>query len=159
MSNPLFIMLVGAPGSGKTTYRKLGIKTDGLNIVSSDDYIEIMAGQRGMTYNQSFQCFIDEATKISNEHFRETISEKRNVIIDKTNMTVKSRRKFLSQLPKEYTKIAVVMETDRGTILERNNDRDEGRKIKEEIVLDMLSRFEYPTINEGFDLVITHNPI
>jgi tRNA uridine 5-carbamoylmethylation protein Kti12 len=58
--------------------------------------------------------------------------------------------------PKHYTKVAVVFKTPAPEQHAKMLDRP-GKNIPDEIVQDMINRFEYPTAEEGFDRIINAN--
>lgn len=157
-NRPILHMLIGVPGSGKTTVRRKIMSRypdRKFEILSSDDIVEKYCHEEGVTYSEGFQTFIKPATKKLNENQRFFIKEKNNIIWDQTNLFVKSRRKKLLQFPKEYYKIATVVQTSDDNIWKRQNERHKvGRSIPNKILLDMLENWQMPdTINEDFDLI------
>jgi tRNA uridine 5-carbamoylmethylation protein Kti12 len=71
------------------------------------------------------------------------------VIWDQTSTTAASRRKKFRMLP-DYQHIAVVFKTPDPEELSRRLASRPGKIIPEEIVQDMIDRFEMPTLEEGF---------
>ena len=71
------------------------------------------------------------------------------VIWDQTSVTVVSRRKKFRMLP-DYQHIAVVFRTPEPVELAGRLASRPGKIIPEEIVQDMINRFEMPTLEEGF---------
>lgn len=165
---PFCIVLVGLPGSGKTTLREGLINqaidlclggpennlTNAVAQVSSDDYIEDKAKELGKDYNEIFKEYVNAAGTYATNSFNMAVSNRQNIIVDRTNVNAKSRRKFLSQLPKTYTKIAIVLAPEENTLIHRLKNRTD-KHISFEVVADMIDRFEPPYFAEGFESIIT----
>lgn len=152
VTGPVCTILVGLPGAGKSTGRDAYTDVDTV-ILSTDDYVEALALQDGSTYNDKWQDNIDAATKEMNMAFLEAVKERRSIVVDRTNLTPKSRRKFLSQLPKGYTKVAVYHEIDEDTRQDRMAGRV-GKTIPAHADENMRKWYERPTMLEGFDLIV-----
>lgn len=152
--NVIYI-LVGLPTSGKSTYIKQMFGTIPHVIISSDNEIEKYAKKLGISYNEAFKEYIDTATKISNLNLEKAIKEKQTIIVDKTNITKISRSKILKRLPKDYIKIAVVFNFDFEKFKIRNEERsNNGKTITNDVIIDMMYRYEQPTKEEGFNNII-----
>jgi len=105
-----------------------------------------------------WQDYINEATKLANKNLSEAIRERRDVVADRTNLTMGARQKFLAQFPKSYRKVAVyfVLPFD----MERLNDRILGRAgkfIPAAVIDKMLADLTVPIYGEGFDEIYTFN--
>ncbi|MEK6886648.1 MAG: ATP-binding protein [Nanoarchaeota archaeon] len=150
-----FIMLIGLPGSGKSTYVGKYPKHDNTVVLSTDGYIEEKAKELGKTYNEIFRDYIDESTKIFNENIKFAVVERKHIIIDQTNLSEKSRRRKLSQIPKHYAKFAIFWEPDIDRVWKVNQERHSfGRSLSDPTLQQMIDNFVFPTEEEGFDIVI-----
>jgi predicted kinase len=159
-----FVVLVGLPCSGKSTFTKQ-VKYDGYFVVSIDDII--MSLYPDLTYNQAYHgehkckhCNFIYANKIFKQLLLAEIKKKeRSIIVDKTNLTTKSRKRLLATVPKEYKKIAVLFKWDMEVIKERNTKRakETGKFISETVLNDMNSMFIPINENEGFNKIISVN--
>jgi len=148
---PIAVVLCGMPGSGKSTfYRSLGQSR--FEYLSTDDFIEGAAAWAGKTYDEMFADNIDGATVAVNANFRNVVACRGNFIWDQTNLTAKKRRKILSQLPKEYYKICVLVQTDEQSRTERLAARV-GKTVPAHILKSMQDSFVMPTEEEGFDMI------
>lgn len=162
---PNMLMFVGVVGQGKSTFAeenqelitaKYGVDT----LISSDNVIEDVALNLGKTYSEVFKDTIDLANKFVQVLIGLTTLSKQNILIDRTNLTKASRKSVLDTMKNksEYYKIAVVFNDVKDEELkERLKVRGEvfGKVISPELLKEMQDRFEYPTMDEGFDAVLT----
>lgn len=159
---PTLYILIGPPGVGKSTWRAkhLAETTREIVIVSSDDIIDAYAFEHGISYTDAFREMDHKDIKQSvNQRFQAALDEGVDVIVDRTNMTTKGRRSFLSKVPKRYHKVAVVFQMDRSLLNERLDARAKstGKFIPESVVDDMLASYEapeYPDFDEIIMLVV-----
>lgn len=150
-------VLVGVPGSGKTTW--IGQQMfDWTNtvIVSTDTHVEQYARSVGKSYSEVFKDYMPTALDLMSKTAVEAFKNNRVVIWDQTSTTAKTRAKKLRMAPSHYKKIAVVFKTPAPEQHAKMLDRP-GKSIPDEIVQDMISRFEYPSAEEGFDRIIDAN--
>lgn len=156
VNRPTAYILVGLPGSGKSTWIKSKNAEGNYVVVSSDDEIEKYAKSKGLTYSDVFQDYVKTATNLMNANFRSAIANGSDIIWDQTNLSKKKRRSILDQLPKSYRKIAVVFRVDADELQRRLDKRaqEEGKTIPTHIVDSMRKTFEIPTKEEGFHEII-----
>jgi len=152
------IFLVGLPGSGKSTYiKKLKQQYPEKDyiVLSTDDIIEREAKKSGLTYTQAFDILDREETET--EFFndiKKAVENKRNIIIDRTNMTKERREETLNFISPDYKKIALVFKIPEKELQKRLKDREEktGKYIPPEVMQRMSDEFEQPDKSE-FDEV------
>ena len=106
---PRLIMLIGVPGSGKTTWIR-NHQHDAV-VISSDDKIEAAAAAQGLTYSAVFAAEIKAATAAAMADLQQAVTYGRDIILDQTNLTVNSRRSKLNQVPHHYQRIALLFPT------------------------------------------------
>ena len=146
---PKCYQLIGVPGSGKSTWVKNQIWALGLSVVSTDTFVEAYANQQGRTYSEVFGDYMPTAIDLMIQQVAFAQQHGHTVIWDQTSTTAASRRKKFRMLP-DYQHIAVVFKTPDPEELSRRLASRPGKIIPEEIVQDMIDRFEMPTLAEGF---------
>jgi tRNA uridine 5-carbamoylmethylation protein Kti12 len=115
-----------------------------------------------MTYSESFKDLINFSEKVSWRNFHNSIKLHKNIIIDRTNLTPSSRKKYLNIIKNTsipYKKVCLVLARPSEKELKRrieyrNDDLLCNKFIPEEVMNDMFNRFIYPTKEEGFDQII-----
>jgi predicted kinase len=149
-TSPHVIVLVGPPGSGKTTWIKAN--GEGHTVISSDDLLEAWGNERGLTYSEAFkQADMKSIERQMFAAFEAALLAEKCIIIDRTNMNVKSRNRFLSMVPRKYAKYAVVFTVSREELNKRLDQRP-GKIIPPFVVDSMLASYQEPT-NAEFDKV------
>lgn len=150
----ILYVLVGVPGSGKSTWTAhQSFDWDKTVIVSTDNFVEQYARSVGKTYNEVFQEYMPTAVNKMAAQVRDAFNKGKDVVWDQTSTSVKTRARKLRMAPEHYTKIAVVFKVPPAELHAKFLDRP-GKSIPEEVMKDMINRFEYPTIDEGFDRII-----
>lgn len=147
-------MLVGIPGSGKSTICEELLKnTTDLTVLSTDEYIEKYAKERNKTYNEVHRESVGDAQKWMNNQIRALMNQKKNFIWDQTNVFKSARRKKITNLKqKKYNIVAVVLELTPEELNKRLSKRENsgGKHISPKIIQDMLASYERPSYEEGF---------
>lgn len=145
------VLLIGAPGSGKTTWGKHFAQTRGFTRLCPDEF-RAMFGKGEDDQTVSGKAFA--ATKSAMEN---ALDSGKSVIIDATNMYRKTRKDFLDIAKNKGAKtMAVVFEATKETLLERNKLRGAsgGRNVPEDVIDRMLGRYERPVEKVEFDAVM-----
>lgn len=152
---PKLYMLIGVPGSGKSTWISK-MDADNLpHIASSDNLIQLAAEIQGLTYDDIFHDTIKHAEKTMYELIQIAVDDDRDIIWDQTNLNRKTRAKKLIMIPDHYEKIAVWFPVP-SDLNQRLANRP-GKTIPFNIVNSMIDNQEYPEIDEGFDRIIHHD--
>lgn len=152
-------MLVGCPGSGKTTF----VNTHHFDFqfrgdtnlplyTGTDVYIERIAETLELTYNDIFKDAYKLAEKLFWNDIVYCVKEDRDIIIDRTSMSRASRYKFFQAMP-HYRFEAVVFPVP-DNLQDRLKAR-EGKFIPNHVVQSMINSFEMPSMSEGFSAVWT----
>ena len=153
---PMVTVLVGLPCAGKSTFLN---NIEGEHTVISKDLVILEMGEAmGLSeYSDIYKKLTDtehkEAYKVTMERFHEAVMRKENIYIDLTNMSKKSRNKYIHQL-KNYTTRAIVFVTGQEALNYRNALRaeNEGKHIPRGVYKNMMMSFITPTLYE-FDVV------
>lgn len=155
---PSLYMLVGVPCSGKSTWAsKQKFDEDPTVICSSDSYIENYALEQGKTYNQVFKEYVSTAVDHMMDDVQYAVDNGFDIVWDQTSLTKSSRRKKLGMIPSTYSKVAVVFPTPDKSVLEERLASRPGKEIPKKVIDNMISQFEMPAIEEGFDQVVGPN--
>jgi hypothetical protein len=147
---PTAYILIGVPGSGKSTWIKNQTWTLGLNVVSTDTYVEDYAYKQGKTYSEVFEEYMPTAVSKMVGHAVFCRDNNLDIIWDQTSTTFETRAKKIRMLP-EYTKIAVVFRTPEKEEWDRRILSRPGKHIPQHVLKSMCVNFDHPTLEEGFD--------
>jgi predicted kinase len=154
---PSLMMLIGFPGCGKSTWVDKMVAdnpTTNFVIASSDAYIEEVAKSQGKTYNEVFKTTIKAAGKHVNDMAQWAIKSELDLIWDQTNLTRKVREGRIKQLPKEWKKLAVVVNCKDTAEWERRLASRPGKIIPPNTIKSMVLTYERPVLAEGFDAIL-----
>jgi predicted kinase len=150
MEQPRFLMLVGLPASGKSTFViELMDGRDDIVYVSSDELREKMLGD---VNNQDKNGDVFENMLELTKHY---LSQGIHVIYDATNISRKRRKHLLTQLPKGVHKTAVYMATPYKVVVEQNNSRE--RVVPQDVIDRMYKTLQIPIYTEGWDNIVFHH--
>lgn len=149
--NKLYV-LVGVPGSGKSTWVKNQDWARDIPVVSTDRFVEQYAAKEGKTYSEVFDEYMPIAVKLMANQVLICKANNKDIIWDQTSTTVETRAKKIRMLP-DYYKIAVVFPTPEPDELARRLATREGKIIPAHVSEVMASQLknEPPTEAEGFD--------
>lgn len=140
-------MMVGVPGSGKSTIANKLSEITGAKVLSSDEYRQRLLGDMN---NQNNNGMIFDALFTDAKNY---LISNTNIILDMCNVTEKDRRNSLTRLAGIYDKfIAVELTTSMSDCIYRNNQRE--RVVPETVIHSMKYRYVSPKCDEGFTKVI-----
>ena len=156
------ILLIGPPCSGKSTWttKYIAETTRATTVVSSDDIMEAWGRERGLSYSEAFRDIDHKWVKKEVQRvFTEAVARNDDVIVDRTNMTLKVRRSFLSQVPKTTRKVGVLFVVPRDVLTVRLDRRaqETGKFIPESVIEEMLRIYSPPEPGEFDDLTTFAN--
>lgn len=147
--NKLYV-LVGVPGSGKSTWVKNQKWADQCVVVSTDEFVEDYAKECGQTYSEVFDDYMPTAVKLMADKVVRAREAGKDIIWDQTSTSIATRAKKLRMLP-DYYKIAVVFNKPDDEELKRRLASRPGKNIPWTVIDQMWGSWEDPTEEEGFD--------
>jgi protein phosphatase len=153
IADPSLVVLVGAAGSGKSTFAAGHFAPD--EILSSDRFRELIAGDAAdqRATRPAFGRLHRELTK--------RLAAGRLTVVDATSIEQAARRGLVQRAQAAgVPATAIVLDLPPGVVLARNAARPE-RTVEEEVVRRHLARLrtqldgpEAPIAREGFDAVV-----
>lgn len=152
---PVCYILVGPPGVGKTTFVQKHLEN--VEVLSTDNILLAIAKEEGITYNEAFEKHFGKAQAQFDAKMTDCIVNKKSFVVDRTNLTVKTRRRTLSRLSNDYTSTAFVFSVPPvDELVERITKRAEENTqfVPRFVIEDMLKKYEAPTSLEGFGMII-----
>lgn len=139
------IMMVGVPGSGKSTKLRDFAKIYNAKVFASDAIRAELYG------DESIQGDPKEVFRVLEECLFEALAAGENVIYDATNIKWKNRKAFVDKVRKTcdaYCYLAI-MATAPDTCKSRNAGRE--RQVPAGVIDRMIKNFEVPVPAEGWD--------
>lgn len=146
--NKLYV-LVGVPGSGKSTWIQNQQWAAGIPVVSTDRYVQEYADKQGKTYSEVFEEYMPIAVKLMANQVLICQANKTDIIWDQTSTTIATRARKIRMLP-EYYKIAVVFKTPEREELNRRLQSRAGKHIPDQVIDQMINQWDNPSLDEGF---------
>lgn len=163
-----FYVLVGPQGVGKSYWVQTNLNDP--YIISYDNAVRAVADANDLRYS-------DIAAGKSPQHRRDieqaerqqvtnAVASGKDIVIDKTNMSAKSRRNAFKAIrgnEADFDKVAVVfdfrgMEQDVLRSVEMRAAAEGDKHIPPDDVINTMNRFEMPSYEEGFDDIIIVDP-
>lgn len=162
-------VLIGLPGSGKSTWAKNYCHSHKNCLIVSSDFVrQQLFGDEAKQYDENFlkrkykrtYCEMTESEKrhIGNTavfsrvdaRTRKLLKEGKDVIYDATSISEKSREKIIKSFSDAADKfVAVYFDTPLETCLRQNQKRK--RHVPESVIRSMASRITKPAVTEKFD--------
>lgn len=151
MNKPTLYIMCGLSGSGKSTIAtQIANENPNTVIVSSDEIREELTG------NYENQEHNEEVFKIFHHRIRKNLENKKNVIADATNLTMKSRRAIIMKVhDSNVRKICVIIPKPFERCKEDNLHRE--HPVPGFVLDKQIRKFQIPFKEEGLDEIIIHN--
>lgn len=146
---PKLYVLIGVPGSGKSTWVANQKWTADCAYISTDIHVEEYAKSVGKTYNEVFKDYMPTAVDLMAQDVIRAREAGKDIVWDQTSTTVKSRKRKFNMLPNYYA-IAVVFPTPEKTELEKRLANRPGKNIPTYVMRSMIENWEAPSPDEGF---------
>ena len=156
------VLMVGLPGSGKSTIAEkivrgeiedfLDFNESNTVILSSDTFRKMLLGDEKDQSNN--KLVFGELKK----HFIYYLNLGYNVIVDATNINMKSRRSYIEFVKKcNVRKVAYMVNTPFDECVKRAENRTP-RPVSRDVISKIMSRFQCPQPFEGLEVVF-HNKL
>lgn len=139
-------MLVGIPGSGKSTFAKVLSEKFNASILSSDEIREELLNDINEQSKNS------EVFDVMNNRAAQLLNENRNVIYDATNINRKRRKHLINHIIKADEKVVYYFNVSRSQYIRQNEGRQ--RIVPIESINKMYKNLHIPVENEGWNGVI-----
>jgi predicted kinase len=166
MSNPIMLILVGQPYSGKTRFRKYIMSLPGMAkrifVISSDDAIARFSQQNNIPLSVVFDKHYGEVRGLMQKLIEEAMYANRDVIVDRTNVSPQARREWLRLAQQHnYTAIAVVFDMpSENERLERTAERianSEQPPVPLNVISKMEADYRIPDSHDGFAAILSES--
>lgn len=138
--NNLYLM-VGAPGSGKSTYAREFSKNHKSRIkIVSRDAIRFSMVKDGSPYFSKEKAVFKEFVREINEGLDEG-----DIIADATHINEVSRMKLINKVDLSKCKVScIVVNTDETTAIKRNHLREGRARVPDSVISENYARFTHP---------------
>ena len=146
--NKLYV-LVGVPGSGKSTWVNNQEWAKDCAYISTDKHVEAYAASVGKTYSEVFKDYMPTAVNLMLADVIDARDAGRDIIWDQTSCSIASRKRKFNMLP-EYYAIAVVFRTPERDELDVRLSGRPGKHIPKNVIDSMIRSWDEPTEDEGF---------
>ncbi len=143
-------IMCGCPGSGKSYWCEHHIKSGAAYI--SRDAIRFSLLKPG----EDYFAHEDEVYKLFWDQINGALSDGRDVIVDQTSLTPKSRKYLIDHLTGYKTLNAIWIDTPLETALERNEMRKGLAHVPKGVIRRMYYSFIEPSLEEGFDRIFRY---
>jgi predicted kinase len=148
-TKPKIVLLVGLPGSGKSTWAESNVIPTVSGTLSSDALRGLLADDPD---NQNIHALV---FKVLRDLLRRRLELKRPVTyIDATNLTPRERRPYIKLAALFDAEIeAVFFDVPVEECIRRNRGR--GRIVPDDVIRMLAAKLVPPTTSEGFSRVLT----
>jgi len=157
LKEPWVLTLIGPPMSGKDTWIRQNFNLDQIVMISRDQILLDVYGSDN--YDEAFKNVDQkEVDRVLVSTFINASKDKKNVIINMTNMTRKRRISNLNYFGDEYYKVAVIFPILDEAEYERRNlkrKEEESKWIPPHVLKSMISSYQSVTKEEGFDKIVS----
>ena len=144
----LFIM-IGAPGSGKTTWCKNNVPKNAVYISRDEIRFNIIKDEDSYFSKEKivYDIFINK--------INEALKSGLDVYADQTSLNAGSRKKLINALNKRPDEInGIYFTTSLDIVLQRNAQRTGRALVPEDVVINMFNSLTRPTLDEGFTEIL-----
>ncbi len=151
---PAAYVLVGLPGSGKSTWA--AAHPEKLPVASTDSFIESHAAEHGLDYAEAFKTAYPQAVQAMKQTVEGYIAARTPFIWDQTNLVPQERQQIYNILHPTHRVIYVVFMVPLDVCLRRHAERPrKGGRVVDEKRIAMLARDTvFPRSQDPHDEII-----
>lgn len=146
---PIVYMIVGLPGSGKTTFAKDFSRQAKAAIMSPPDIFKSLCGE-----NVTVQGFDDQATWVLNNTLSWYINKRFPVIIDSVGIRKEHRKDYIETAKAMKARIHCFHIVCDDTELIK---RHQAANVPREVSIAYMNVYEPPSMKEGFTNITLHS--
>ncbi len=149
MSAHLYV-LVGAPGSGKSTWARNKIET----LFTKAEYVYVSRDSIRFNLVKENEDYFSKEKDVFNEMIRQVVKglrEELNVFVDATHLNHASRERLINSINQYYTHYVITFvffDVCLAVCLKRNRERSGRERVPEEQVVQMFDRMIPPAVEE-----------
>lgn len=148
-------MLIGAPGSGKSTYRNYITEDTPMETLCMDDLRmewydknDYAAAFAKASKDSSFNAKVDKV-------YIEMLRKNESIVLDNTNTSAKARRRWLAPAKaRDYLVVAILFPASFAQVTSRQSTRED-KTIPQDVVENMYNRMSLPMYGEFDDVIVT----
>lgn len=160
MTKPTLYITPGPTGSGKTTiYHKLKTANPELVLFSWDEFK--LAWYDPSDYSKAWELANQDKTFINKTYdiYHKLLKQKKSVFVDHSSLTVRRRKTWITPAKKlGYNIILIDVKVPLEELLARRSTRQD-KYISEYAVHNQYNCLQAPSVEEGYDEVLTANEI
>lgn len=151
VTNDLYV-LIGLPGSGKSTFGKEFAKKHDMVYVSRDEVRYGMITEKEYYFSKEKDVYREYVLRIT-----AGLDSGKDVIADATHLSFKSRDKLFTFLTREPChKIAIYIDTPFDICFRRNQERKDITRVPDQQMFNMNRSLALPTAKEKFDNLLIY---
>lgn len=151
-------VMMGLPGSGKSTFAK-----DLLNVYPVLKEHSVIVSRDEIRFSivredEAYFSHEKEVTKQLWDTINKYLAEDKNVFIDQTSLTPRSRRWLLQHIHGYDKAILIWIDENLETCINRNKNRKGTRTyVPEDSIRNMAFSLKPPSLAEGFDIIMHYD--
>lgn len=157
LQEPWVMVLIGPPLSGKDTWIRNNNLLESAVMISRDQILLDVYGSDN--YDEAFKNVNQkEVDRVLQSSMQKAIKEKKNIIVNMTNMTRKRRTHTLSFFSDDYNKLAIlfpILSDEEYEVRNTKRAKEELKNIPPHVLKNMIASYQPVSKEEGFNKIIS----